>query len=176
MQSCFNSFPMQLAWLPLQRGSDLNLPAESHRTCYNLWTISVLTSNFCPGSPSAACSPVCCTPQTSTKRVFYSNRIKAGKMGVPTSLPIKAFLIAPDPTQAICLFNFEKKKGGWASVWQATAGCSEVLIQRMRMGITREDKGLWRWLTGPLCKSLERVGKCSRQCASVSPLAAAGPD
>lgn len=61
----FNSFPAQLAWLQVQKGSDFNLPTESEWTYYNRRTISVLTSNFCR-TLSAVCPPTHRTTQTRT--------------------------------------------------------------------------------------------------------------
>lgn len=42
----FNSFLAQLAWLPVEKSSDLNLVTESPWTRDNLRPISVLTPNF----------------------------------------------------------------------------------------------------------------------------------
>lgn len=116
LQSCFNSFTVQLAWLPVQEGSDLNLPVEPKRTCYNLWAISVLPFIFRPALPVLLVLLPAADLRPAQRGFFTLNRIKAGKMGVHSSLPTKAVITAPDPTPAISLlifFFFFKERGKW---------------------------------------------------------------
>lgn len=141
LQSCFNSFTVQLAWLPVQEGSDLNLPVEPKRTCYNLWAISVLPFIFRPALPVLLVLLPAADLRPAQRGLFTLNRIKAGKMGVHSSLPTKAVITVPDPTPAISRLNFSyffflrkrKMESIWVTVRQSGRGHSDILLQGMRM-------------------------------------------
>lgn len=102
----FNSFLAQLAWLPVEKSSDLNLVTESPWTCDNLRPISVLTPNFysiCLHAPIQL--PRTRSLPDATQRLLYLD--KWCKNGRPWNhFPSKPFYCQ---TCGICLFNLKKK-------------------------------------------------------------------
>lgn len=127
--------------LAVQEGSDLNLPVEPKRTCYNLWAISVLPFIFRPALPVLLVLLPAADLRPAQRGLFTLNRIKAGKMGVHSSLPTKAVITVPDPTPAISRLNFiflfflrkRKMESIWVPVWQSSRGHSDILLQGTRM-------------------------------------------
>lgn len=101
----FNSFLAQLAWLPVEKSSDLNLVTESPWTCDNLRPISVLTPNFysiCLHAPSLPAHARFQAPHKG-----FCIGINGVKNGRPWNhFPSKPFYCQ---TCGICLFNLKKK-------------------------------------------------------------------